>query len=268
MILNSRKILFFSFVVLIFLNFSGCSSDEKSPPKAGFTVSDENPVQWDVVYLTDRSSESTTTAYQITGGEFVLSDDLTAIIFLEDHTYTITQLVMNDQGKDEYSVTLQVAPPDNVYTIDNVEIPIVSEPIFKKESNKASIRFINEVTGQQNPDYISLFPIPGSNPLESTYLYEGLGEITGTYLMRIVKDFNADLNAYEWIMDYEGNDGEGNLVIDLIYEDRLDPANNVYDISVESYTLSTGYFDFISGSGFIEENKRSFSISYRGKFDR
>jgi hypothetical protein len=96
-------------------------------------------------------------------------------------------------------------------------------------------------------------------------LYDGAGKNTGTYLLRITKDYNKDQSVYEWTMDFYGNDGDGKLIIDLIYEDRLDAQNNVYDISIENYTLSTGRFDFPSGSGFIEEAKRSFSVYYRGR---
>lgn len=251
-----------SFLIIFFI---GCSSDDKTPPKAGFTLSDENPTQWDPVNLTDKSSGSSATGYQISGGEFAMSDDLKVVVFLEDHTYTITQLVTNDHGEDSYSMTIDVKTPDNKYLIDGEEIPIVSEPDWKQDSKKVRIRFINEVQGQQNPDHVEIFPIPGPNPLEATYLYDSTGKITGTYLMRVTKDFNTSIGTYHWTMNFNGNDGDGKLVIDLVFEDRLDPNNNVYDISIENYTLSTGHFDFPSGSGFIEDAKRSFSISYRGK---
>jgi hypothetical protein len=259
------KYFLYSFVMLILLYLSGCSSDDKTPPKAGFKLSDEFPIQWDEVMLSNQSSDAAATAYQISGGEFELKDDLSSIVFLEDHTYTITQVVSNDHGEDSYSLTVDVTGPDNAYFIDENKIPILKEPDWEKESKKVQIRFINEVAGQQYPDFMDLFPIPGSNPLEATYLFDNAGKITGTYLMRIIKDYNADLGTYEWTMDFSGNDGDGKLVIDLVYEDRLNPEDNVYDISIETYTLSTGRFDFPSGEGFIEEAKRSFSVYYRGK---
>jgi hypothetical protein len=265
MIKSRNYLKFFLLISFLPVLYTGCSSDDKSPPKAGFSISEENPVQWDVVTLTDKSEGSTTTGYQITGGEFIIKDDLSEVVFLEAHTYTITQVTVNDHGEDTYSLTIHVVSPDNRYLIDGQEIPIISEPDREKEGNRVRIRFINEVAGQQYPDYVELFPIPGSNPLEATYLYDGAGKNTGTYLLRITKDYNKDQSVYEWTMDFYGNDGDGKLIIDLIYEDRLDAQNNVYDISIENYTLSTGRFDFPSGSGFIEEAKRSFSVYYRGR---
>ncbi|RUA12570.1 MAG: hypothetical protein DSY82_00935, partial [Flavobacteriia bacterium] len=228
--------------------FIGCSSDDQTPPSAGFTLSDESPTQWDRVILTDKSSGSTSKAYQISGGEFAMSDDLSVVVFLEDHTYTITQVVKNNQGEDTESITITVAAPDNKYLIDGKEIPIVSEPDWKQESKKVRIRFVNEISGQPNPDHVSIFPIPGPNPLEATYLFDSTGKFTGTYLMRITKDYNTDLGSYEWTMNFNGNDGDGKLIIDLVFKDRLDPDSNVYEITIENYTLSTGYFDFPSGS--------------------
>ncbi len=257
-----KALLLLSFL-MVFL--TGCSSGDQTPPSAGFTLSDENPTQWDRVILTDKSSGGTSKAYQISGGEFAMSDDFSNVVFLEDHTYTITQIVQNDQGEDTQNITVDVAAPDNKYLIDGEEIPIVSEPDWKQDSKKVRIRFVNDIPGQQNPDHIEIFPIPGPNPLEATYLFDSSGKITGTYLMRITKDYNTGQGSYGWTMDLNGKDGDGKLVVDLVFEDRLDPNRNVYDITIEHYTLSTGYFDFPSGSGFVEQAKRSFSIYYRGK---
>ncbi len=264
-----RSFFFYSFLTLTFLNLLGCSSDDRSPPKSGFELSVTDPVQWDVIEITDRSSGSDLTAYEISGGEFMMKDDHSAIVFLEDHSYTITQYTQNDHGEDSFSLRVEVVPPANIYIIDGKSIPITSGPKWSRESDKKiKISFVNQVEAQQGTDVVDLYPVPGANPLEATYLYDGTGVHTGTYLMRITKNFDKNIPSYDWTMDFSGKDGTGDLVIDLIYQDKFDAKNNIYDIRIENYTLSTGYFDWISGSGFIEENKRSFSLYYRGKIDQ
>lgn len=260
--MKTLKIVFKTLPVLYFLLVS-CSSDDKSPPRAGFELSDTEPVQWDVVNLNSYATGDVT-VYEVKGGDFVLKDDVAALMFLETGTYTITQTTRNDYGEDAYTVTVEVLPPNNHYKIGNSAFAIKSNPTVKNIGSKTEIRFINDVDNQAYPDDLILLPVNNNQDLPAKYLYDGTGNHTGTYLLHITKNSNAAENTYDWTMDWSGNDGDGDLIIDLIYSDKNNPENNAYEIRINEYTLSTGYFNF-TGSGFVEEDKRPFSIYYRGK---
>ena len=249
------------------LVFTSCSDDDKNPPTAGFTLSNSEPFQWDTTTIANSADAADEVSYAVTGGEFVWVDDAT-IQFLEDNSYTITQTAVNGDGTDTSSITVDVLEPNNIYTLDGTDMSLTAEPELipgnPAHGTKDVYKFKADVDGQDFPNHINLSPITGPNPLEGTYTYESTGEVIGTYIARVVANYEGGFSPSDWTTDFEGSDGGSDLVIDLVYEDVNNPENNIYDISIANYTLSTGYYDFAAGFVFVEEAKRIFSISYRG----
>lgn len=255
-------LLFFTTALLI----TSCGEDS-NPPTAGFTMSDMEPVQWGTSTIISSAIAADDISYSISGGEYVMTDAAT-IQFLDDNSYTITQTVVNGDGTDTSSVTVNVSEPDNNYTLDGTSLPITEAPAWipanEAHETKALLHFIAEVSGQDSPNHIKLSPILGANPLEGTYTYNSDKETIGTYYTRVIANFAGGVfDPSDWTTDFAGEDGGTDLEIELVYEDTADANNNVYDFTITSYTLSTGYFDWSTYS-FVEEAKRSFTINYRG----
>lgn len=255
-------LLFFTAALLI----TSCGEDP-NPPTAGFSMSDMNPTQWGTSTIASSAISADEISYSVSPSTFVWIDAAT-IQFLEDTNYTITQTVLNEDGEDSSSLTVNVSEPDNKYSIDGTELPIADAPAWipanEAHETKALLHFIAEVSGQESPNHIKLSPILGPNALEGTYTYNSDKETIGTYYTRVIANFAGGVfDPSDWTTDFGGENGGSDLVITLVYEDAADANNNVYDFTVTSYTLSTGYFDWSTFS-FVEEAERPFTLSYRG----
>lgn len=256
-------LLFFTAAILI----TSCSDDDKNPPTAGFSMSNMEPVQWGTSTIASTAIAADEISYTVTGGEFVWVDAAT-IQFLDDNSYTITQTVVNADGTDTSAITVDVAEPANMYTLDGEELTLTAEPEWipgnPAHGTTDLLKFKADVSGQDFPNHINLSPILGPNPIEGTYTYDGDGEAIGTYLARVVSNYEGGFNPSDWTTDFSGSDGGSNLVIKIVYEDTNEPAHNVYDITITDYTLSTGYYDFAAGFVFVEVAKKTFTLNYRG----
>ena len=263
-----RAILVFAVASLM---LASCKEDP-TPPVAGFTVSNEAPVQWDQVTITSTATGADETTYAVTGGTFEMIDDVT-VQFLEAKTYTITQMVTNADGTVEASQDVTVTEPDNTYTFDDTEYTIGTEDapnaywweqlIYDEEFNPIGsfnyIRMLGDVDGQDNPNLLKLYPMAGPNALQATYTWSDSGDI-GTYDAGVT----AGYAGFSWDWTTIGNSG-GDLVIELVYADATDSNNNVYDITLASYTLNYGNYD--QNFSFVSEGTKDFSVSYRGVID-
>lgn len=252
-------------ILLVFtaaLIFASCSEDPVLvPPTAGFTVSDTAPTQWDEVVLISTAIGADDITYGVTGGNFNKVD--ATIQFLDAATYTITQTVTNGDGTDETSIEVVVSVPDNTYTLEGTVMDLTSNAFWYDASAMGGtiyIRFLADVAGQTNPNLIKLYPVAGANPLEATYTWSADGEI-GTYDAGMTADYAG--MSYAWTTSGESG---LDLVIELVYEGAT-AAENVYDITLSSYTLSYGQWDFASCFCFIPEGNYSLVVSYRGVID-
>lgn len=249
-------------ILLLFLASLILTSCKKVLPTAEFSLSGSGLVKWDKATITSSASDAEETTYTVTGGTYEFVDE-TTIQFFEAASYTVKQTVSNEDGDDDFSVTVVVSEPDNEYTLDGAVLPLTANAFWFDATGMGGtiyIRMLADVSGQDNPNLIKLYPVAGPNALQNTYTYSDTGDI-GTY--------DAGMTANYAGFDYDwttfGNGGQ-DLIIELIYEDTNNTDNNVYEITLSSYTLNYGQWDFGSGL-FISEGTKSFSLSYRGEID-
>lgn len=253
--------------ILLFITaallITSCSSDDPNPPKAGFTIDPTDLVQWDTTLVTDTSSGSDVApSYTVSGGEFIYLGN--TIQFLEAKTYTITQTVENEDGVNSTSESVVVGTPMNKYTLDGTDVPMTTNafwylPPFPPGAERY-IRMLIPISGQDNPNLIKLYPTAGPNPLEGTYTWGADREI-GTYDAGFTQDYAGF--SYGWTTN--GDDGV-DMEIKLIYTDPLDDDNDIYEITLASYTLNFGDWDFATGE-WMSEGTKELAVYYRGKID-
>ena len=235
-----------------------CSDDDVTPPTAGFTLSDTEPTQWDKVIIISNPIAADAIEYTVSGGDFELTTS--SIIFEEKGTYTVTQIVTNEGGSDTTSLTVEV-DPYNTFDLDGKVVEF-TEPPFWVAANPAHgimndyIRFENPIAGGTTVDLFKITPIVGlTNPLEGTYSYDKSAD-EGTY--KIVHTHNLEGFKFDWTTN---GDGGSDLVIELI-EDK-GGADNIYDISITSFDLNYGNYDWALGE-FVSEGNKSLVFHYRG----
>lgn len=239
---------------------ASCTEDP-NPPVAGFSLSNETPVQWDMSVIATTATGATEESFAVTGGEFVMVDDAT-IQFLEAKTYTVTQTVTNADGTVESSQDVVVTEPDNTYTLDGTDMALTSNPFWYDATAMGGtvyLRFLADVDGQDNPNLIKLLPVAGPNALEATYSWSDSGDI-GTYDAGMTANYAGF--SFDWTTN--GTSG-GDLVIELVYEADA-AADNIYDITLATYTLNCGNWDWATYT-FVPEQDRALVVSYRGKID-
>ena len=254
---NYLKTILFFFVVASATLIS-CSDDDVTPPTAGFTLSDLEPTQWDEVTIISNPVAADAIEYTVTGGEYELTTS--SIEFEEAHTYTVTQTVTNEGGSDSTSITVEVAPYDT-FSLDG-KITEFTEPPFWVAANPAHgilnayIRFENPIDGGSTVDLFKITPITGvTNPLEGTYSFSKTAD-EGTY--KIVHTHNQEGMKYDWTTNGEGG---SDLVIELIEDNG--GADNIYDITITSFTLDYGNWDFATFT-WVSEGKKTLVFHYRG----
>ncbi len=236
-----------------------CSDDDVTPPTAGFTLSDSEPTQWDEVTITSTAVEAIDITYTITGGDYELNGNI--IEFLEAKNYTITQSVQNTGGADTSTLIVEV-DPYNTFSLDGEDNIEFTKPPFWVAANPAHrilnayIRFENPIAGGATVDLFKITPITGAtDPLEGTYSFSKTAD-KGTY--KIVHTHNQEGMKYDWTTNGEGG---SDLVIKLIKDNG--GADNIYDITITSFTLDYGNWDFATFT-WVSEGKKTLVFHYRG----
>lgn len=254
---NYLKAILFFFVASVTL--ISCSSDDKNPPTAGFSLSDDNPIQYDEVTITSNPTAAENVTYAVTGGTFEINGN-SSIQFLESGTYTVTQTVTNKDGSDSMDITVEV-DQYNRFILDD-QVTEITEAPFWVPANPDHyifndyIRFENPIAGGATVDLFKITPITGlTDPLEGTYTYSETPD-KNTY--EIVHTHNQEGFSYDWTTN--GKEG-ADLVIQLI-EDK-GGADNIYDITISSFNLDYGNWDFATFTWVTEGNK-TLEFHYRG----
>lgn len=238
-------------------------SEDPTPPVAGFSVSSDAVAQWGDVTITSSATGADETTYAVTGGDYVMDDATLTVQFLDVATYTIKQTVTNTDGSNESMMDVVVTAPVNTYTVAGTVMDLTSNAFWFDGSSQGGtiyIRFLADVTGQDNPNLIKLYPVAGPNALEATYTWADDGAI-GTYDAGMTANYAGF--SYDWTTN--GDDGDA-MVIELVYEDMADATNNIYDITLSSYTLNYGQWDFATFT-WVSDGTKSFVLTYRGKID-
>lgn len=261
------KTVFFIFT-MSFIATSCSDSEDSNPPKAGFTLSSTDLIQWDKATISNSSVSSIdveSLTYTVSGGDYEIEGS--SIQFLSSGDFTITQTIKNADGSDSTSLTVNVVAPDNVYTLDGDELAIGTSdnPNFfwfdgTAQGGTVYLRMLGDVAGQDNPNLIKLLPVAGPNPIHGSYTWSDSGAI-GTYDVGMTANYAGF--SYDWTTD----SGESNdkLSIQLIYK-ASNSSNNIYEIILPSYSLNYGNWDWSEGV-FKSEGTKTFSVYYRGKID-
>ena len=260
--MKTMKTILLAFVAAMVM--ISCSEDP-TPPVAGFSVSSDAAVQWDDVTITSTATGADETTYAVTGGAYVMDDATLSIQFLDAATYTITQTATNVDGSTESMMDVVVTAPDNIYNVAGTEMPLTANAFWYDASAMGGtvyIRMIADIAGQTNTNLIKLYPVAGPNPLEATYTFADDGAI-GTYDAGMSYNWDGGF-SYDWTTSGESGD---DLVISLVYEDPNDATKNVYDITLASYTMNYGQWDFQTCFCFISDGTKSLLVSYRGVID-
>lgn len=252
-----KKTILLLFTVSLLL--ISCKEDT-NPPTAGFSLDNTDLVRWDKATVASSATAASETTYTVTGGEFEVVD--ATIQFLEVASYTITQTVTNEDGTDETSLNVSVIAPDNKYVLEGNDVTISDNPFWYDATAMGGTVYLRLLVdgGLENLNLIKLYPVAGPDPLQRTYSYSDTGGI-GTYDAGMTANY-AGFN-YDWTTSGNGGD---DFVIELVYEDTTNSDNNIYQLTLPSYTLNYGNWDFATGT-FIGIGTKSFSLTYRGKID-
>jgi hypothetical protein len=260
-----KTMLFFFAAALVMVS---CSEDP-NPPVAGFSLSNETPVQWDKSTIASTATGAVETDYTVTGGEFEWADEAT-IQFLEAKTYTVTQTASNADGSTETSMEVVVTAPDNTYKMSyygESELTIVGDAYWAidgmTQANQIWVQGEGESTQETNntlkagPD-LGLDALHGEGTRSYTYSADGG---SGTYIGDFTHypETGADWD-HAWM--FATTAGEG-LEITLIYapEGATDETGYVYDITMSNTTLNDYYEN---GSWSPTTATSTYSFKYRG----
>jgi len=241
-------------------------SDDPTPPVAGFSLSNMEPVQYDKSVIATTATGADETTYTVIGGTFEMVDEAT-IQFLEAATYTITQKVTNTDGSTETSLEVIATAPVNTYVLAGTEMSLSSADtpnmfwyLSSMPGATPYLRVLADVAGQDNPNLFKLYPVSAVGAtLEGTYTWSDSGD-AGTYDAGMTANYAGF--AYDWTTN--GDDG-ADLVIELVYE-APSITDNIYDVTVSSYTLNWGDWDYATYT-WVTEGTKSLVLSYRGKID-
>ncbi|MFD1315687.1 hypothetical protein [Namhaeicola litoreus] len=249
-----------AFLVSVILCYISCSSDSQNEPKAAFKFGSEVVHQWIEVEIINKSQEASDISYEVEGGDFVFVDKYKAIQFLEATTYSVTQKVKNGSGVDSFTLEIDVQQPENFFILDNEKFFTNNIAELEKDGFEVNyIKIFGENQIQEKPNLLMLYANFGKNPIEGQYYYNNTGEI-GTYDAVVKAEIKN--NQFEWTT--KGNGSNELLTIELVYEDKKDPKNNAYHITLPNYDLNYGEYVFFPEYYFKSFGNKKLALDYIG----
>ncbi len=149
----------------------------------------------------------------------------------------------------------------NEFTLDGTTTVITAIP-FWKAGNPAHgtvdhIRLVQPIAGSSNTDLFKITPVSGTSPLEGTYTYNKSGDV-GTYNLTLTHDWDG---GFGYLYTTNGDSGQI-LEIELVTDNG--GAGDIYDITISSFNLNYGNWDFSATSPWITEGNKTLVFHYRG----
>ncbi len=221
-------------------------------PTAEFTFEPMEVSVYDEVSFTNASSEADSYAWDFGDGTTSTEENPTHM-YTSAGTFIVTLVATNDKGEHEVMQTVTVEEIENTYSIDGT-VYYPTEDMFWYQSGMGGdpyIRLITEVTGQDNPDLLKLYPNRGVNALAGTYTWDGDENPPGTYDHGYTAGYAG--MGYDWTSI--GKTGSSDLVITEVVE-------GIYNVTAE-LILSVGTYDFQTGE-FTETDVKNLSLDYTG----
>jgi PKD repeat protein len=259
--LKGLKITLIFTVILCFIR---CSSDSKNEPKAAFELNSEVVYQYLEVQIINKAQDASDVSYEVDGGDYVFVDKYKAIQFLEANTYSVTQKVKNGSGVDTYTLEIDVHPPNNFFVLDSEKFYTNNIAELDKDGfDFTYIKIFGENQMQEKPNLLMLYANFGKNPIEGQYYYNQTGEI-GTYDAVIKAEIKN--NQFKWTT--KGSGSKELLTIDLVYEDKKNPKNNAYHITLPNYDLNYGEYVFFPEYYFKSFGNKTLTLEYIGIIKR
>jgi hypothetical protein len=247
-------------LLILMGGFISCSSGDTDEPNAGFSLKQEKIVQWDEVEIVNKSDNAAELSYEVSGGQYVFIGNYEGIRFLEGNSYTVTQIARNEKGEDRYSLTVEVAKPDNYFILSGEKFLTGTDATFEYDGqNQRYIKIMGTITGQDKPNMVMLYTISGKFPIEGSYAYNTNGDI-GTFDVVMKAEYAG--SSYAWTTQGDGT--KQLLNIELIYEDPKNEENNAYTITMPDYNLNYGKYVFFPQFYFDSWGNKPLSLFYKG----
>ncbi len=228
--------------------FNSC--EKETLPTAAFTFAPETVVQYDMVQFTSTSTDADSYLWDF-GGGVTSTEANPSIQFLTAGTVTVTLTATNGDGSNSVEQTITVTAPDNHYMLDATKFAITTDFFWYSAMGSTYLRLLTDVTGQDNPDLIKLYPNMGLNELPGTYTWDNDTKPAGTYNYGYTADYAG--MAYEWTG--VSKTGSTDLVIEEV-------DTGIYKIT-GTMTISAGNYN-ADWTAFIEESTKILTISYIG----
>jgi len=239
-----------STAIIIATLLFGCQEDPVLPTVA-FTIDPVEITIYDEVAFSNTSTDADTYAWDF--GDGATSTEMNPVhIYKTSGTYTATLVASNEDGTNEFTMSVEVNEPHNYYEIDGTEYVIDAELFWyvSPMGGDPYIRLITTVPGQDNPDLLKLYPNKGLGELPGTYTWDGEMPVS-SYDLGYTANYAG--MSYDWTAI--GKTGSGDLVIT-----ELDPAIYLFEGDM---ILSVGTFDWGTGE-FLEESTTNITLKYIG----
>ncbi len=145
------------------------------------------------------------------------------------------------------------------YTLDGVTTYITTS-LFWKAGNLSNgtldhIRLVEPVVNTALYDLFKITPVPGPNDLKGTYIYSRSGDI-GTYNLTLSHLWDGG-SDFDWTtMGDTGQVLEIKLIVDK-------GADSIYDITISSFDLNYGNWNYFLNK-WVSEGNKHLIFHYRG----
>lgn len=242
-------------LVLILIALSSC--EDPILPTADFTFSPAEVEIYDEVTFTNTSGDADTFSWEFGDGTTSTEENPTHT-FTEGSTYSVKLTASNIDGSKSITKDVVVTVPPNFYTLGDVQFDITTDMFWYQSSMPGStsyIRLLTDVSGQDNPDLLKLYPNKGVNDLPGTYTWDA-AKPEGSYDL----GYTADYAGMQYGWTSIGTTGSQNLVVTEL-------ATGIYKVEMTG-VLELGDYDYASGGAWVPKDPaetRNIELFYIGE---